>query len=78
MVNIRDNVAQTRGALLALTGHIVAELTVSAGELSLGDRFVVALALAALVKCLGGEDHLPLLLRIKNGLLAVQVRLTLQ
>ena len=65
MVNICDDVAQTRGAVLALTEHIVVELTVGADELSVGDRFVVALALSALVKCRGVEDSLPLLLRIK-------------
>ena len=78
MVNICDNVAQTSDVVLALTEYIVIEMTIGAGKLVVVDRSVVALALAALVKRLGGEDPLyPLLLKIQNGMPAVRAHILL-
>ena len=67
-----------RRAVFALREYIVIELTVGAGKLVVGARFVMALALAALVKRLDGKDPLLLIFRIKNGIPAVQTHILLR
>ena len=77
MANICDDVAQACGAVFILTDteNIAIEPTLGAGKVAFWDRFVMLPALVALVKRLGGEDHLALFFEIENDKIAVRAPL---